>query len=233
MPMPNLSIPQFPDVPNLPGVPALARSIASQAGAGVNRLAALVGLPPIVTLAQPVWGVFDDQNRRVAIADSVRSMDYSSESRISDYPQEAGAFESYNKVKLPYSATVIMTVGGDMHRRSVFLSDLQKAKDSTDLYSIVTPEATYLNANIVGMRYSRTQRDGATLLTAELHIEEVRDTATAAFADNTKNPASSDPVSLGQVQAQPPTAAQSALFGPTSVVQGTTSPQNVTFTGAT
>jgi hypothetical protein len=221
MPMPILEIPEFPDVPDLPGVPAIARSLVSQVAAGVNGFAGLVGLSPLITLALPVWGVFDQNNVAVALADSVRTLDFDSESRVSDYPQEQGAFESYNKVQLPYASTVSLTCGGDASRRAAFLVALQAAKDSTNLYSIVTPEIVYLNANIVGLRYRRTTTDGATLLTVDLHLEEIRVTATAAFANtNTQNPASADAFSMGQVQGQTPSAAMSSLFGPVSAVQG-------------
>lgn len=222
MPMPILSIPPFPDIPDLPGVPALARSLTAQVGAGINGLLGQIGISPIVEVALPVWGVFDDNNDPVAIADSVRTFDFDSESRVSDYPQEDGGFESYNKVQLPYQAVVSLTCGGDTSQRAAFLAALQDAKESTDLYTIVTPEIVYTDANIVGLRYRRTERDGATLLTVDLRIEEIRVTATAAFGDdNTQNPASSDPINLGQIQAQPPSAGQAALYGPASVVQGT------------
>lgn len=221
MPMPILPIPPFPDVPDLPGVPPLARSLVSQVAAGINGLAGQIGLAPLITLAQPVWGVFDANNVAVAIADSVRSIDYNSESRVSDYRQEQGAFQSYNKVQLPYAAGVSLTCGRDVTSRSAFLSALQFAKDSTNLYSIVTPEIVYLNANIVGLRYRRTDRDGATLLTVDLHIEEIRVDATAAFANtNTQNPASADTLSQGQLQAGTPSAGMATLFGPASAVQG-------------
>lgn len=212
MPLPNLDIPQFPDVPNLPGVPALARSLVSQVGAGLNRFGALVGLPPLITLALPAWGVFDENNHPVAIADSVRGVDYHSESRVSDYPQEKGAFASYNKVQSPYQSSVSLTCGGNESRRAAFLAALQFAKDSTNLYSIVSPEVVYLNANIVALGYRRTSRDGASLLTVDLQIEEIRVSATAAFADNVQNPASADTVSQGQVQASTPTSSREAAL---------------------
>lgn len=219
--MPILEIPPFPDIPALPGVPPLARSLASQVGAGINRFGALIGLPPLITVALPVWGVFDENNLPVAIADSVRAFDYTSESRVSDYPQEQGAFESYNKVQLPYAAGVSLTCGGNESRRSAFLTALQFAKDSTNLYHITTPEIVYLSANIVALRYRRTDRDGATLLTVDLHIEQIRVTAAAAFGNtNTQNPASSDTLSQGQLQPGTPSAGMATLFGPTSAVQG-------------
>lgn len=221
MPMPILSIPPFPDVPALPGVPALARSLTASVAAGINGLLINAGLSSVsIALALPTWGVFDVNGLPVAVADSVRELAYHSESDVSDYPQEQGAFESYNKVQRPYIAGVSLTCGGDAARRAAFLSSCQAAKDSTDLFSIVTPEMVYLNANITELNYRRTTRDGAGLLTVDLHIEQIRVSASAAF-DNVLNPASAETASQGQVQALAPSAGMATLFGPTTALQGT------------
>ncbi|WP_227242394.1 phage baseplate protein [Paraburkholderia caribensis] len=164
-------------------------------------------------------GVFDDSGAPVAVADTVRAFAWNGDTRIADYPQEDGGFESYNKVLLPYAARVVMSCGRSEQDRAIFLSSLQDAKNSTDLYSIVTPEIVYQNANITGLNYRRETRNGATLLTVELIIEEVRVTAVAAFAE-VKNPAAANTQSQGQVQSQAPSAGMASLFGPASVVQG-------------
>jgi hypothetical protein len=140
-------------------------------------------------------------------------MQMRADSRISDYPIEQGLFESFNKVRLPYSAVVGLTCGGDQPRRTAFLNAIMDAKDSLDLCTIVLPEIVYFNANIIGYDYRREQRNGATLLHVDLHIEEVRVSVQTAFS-NVQNPASADPVSQGQVQATPPSASSAALYGP-------------------
>lgn len=212
MPMPNIVVPQFPNVPALPGVPTLLRAATGAALPAVNGLLINAGLGALaLALAPPAWGVFDDSGAPVAIADTVRALDYHGDSRISDYPQEEGSFESYNKVLLPYAARVALTCGRTEQDRAIFLSSLEDARRSTDLYSIVTPEIVYNNANITGLNYRRETKNGATMLTVELLIEEVRVTATAAFAD-VKNAAAADTQSQGQVQATDPTAARAAAL---------------------
>ncbi|MDN8883605.1 hypothetical protein Q0M56_13920, partial [Staphylococcus aureus] len=66
--------------------------------------------------------------------------------------------------------------------------------------------------NVVAYDTRREVRNGVTLLKVNTHLEEIRVTATAEFA-NTQNSASADPVSQGQVQPQTPTAEQNALIG--------------------
>jgi hypothetical protein len=229
MPMPDLDVPQFPNVPDLPGVPALLRSAAAPVLASVNALLITSGLSQFALgLAKPVWGVFDTSGNPVAVSDSVVDLDFASDSRISNYTQEAGAFNSYNKVQLPSEPRVHLACGGTIEERQAFLAAIDAAKQSTNLYNVVTPEATYLSMNVVGYGYHRDSRNGANLLIVALHLEEVRVTATAQFgqsgtgpalpASQVQNPASADPVSQGQVQALPVTSGQSVLFGPVSSV---------------
>jgi len=218
MPLPNLPVPQFPNVPALPGVPALARLAGTPVVTEINSLLISAGLGQLALgFAKPVWGIFDANNQPIAVADSVRAVQFRADSSVSDYPQEAGAFQSYNKVQRPYASVVSMVCGGDEQRRANFLSAIDVAKRSTDLYSIVMPEVVYNNANVVAYDYRREQRNGATLIIADLHIEEIRLNASAAF-DNVQNPASADPVSQGQVQATTPGASMAALYGPVSAV---------------
>ncbi|VWB88166.1 hypothetical protein BLA13014_04080 [Burkholderia aenigmatica] len=219
MPLPNLIVPDFPNVPPLPGVPQLPRapgeSLASFAISTV--LADAVGL--LQELLAPIWGIYDDQGAPIAVTDTVLTLEYRGDSRISSYPQEEGAFASFNKVQMPYDARIQLVSSKSSIERAAFLAAIEAAKQSTMLFSIVTPDATYENANVVGYNYRRTARNGVTMLVVELYIEEVRETGTAQFA-NTQNPSSQDAANLGQVQGQPPTAGESALFGPVSVTTG-------------
>ncbi|CAM2143823.1 Dit-like phage tail protein N-terminal domain-containing protein [Pararobbsia alpina] len=247
MAMPNLDVPLYPDVPNVAGVPPLFRSpdfpptddpgIDTSDGAAVSE-----------SSTPPVWGVFDSNGDKIAIADNVPAFGYDGTSRVSNAPMEQGGFAAYNKVQMPYDSHVRMTKGGALQDRSDFLEAIETAKQSTDLYSIVTPERTYLNANVADYNLRRETRSGATLLTVDLHIVEIRQAAAAQFsqtstsssssttgsgapvafsssstvslpADQVQNDASADPVSLGQVQSLAPFAGQSTLFGPLSQVQ--------------
>ena len=237
MPMPNLPVPLYPDVPDLPGVPPVLRDPSAVAPSAASTLLTADAIGVTQAAPAPVWGVFDSNRAPVAIADTVTALEYRSDSHISSYPQEKGAFGSYNKVQMPYASRVQLVCGRTAAERTAFLAAIDAAKQSTDLYTVASPEAIYSDANITGYDYSRQTRNGAALLIVNLHIEEVRQTGTAqmTYEDNTPtgsvtgkvrvnyftstaNPASADAVSLGQVQAQTPGAGQAALFGPTSSV---------------
>ena len=219
MPLPNLTVPAFPNVPNLPGVPPLIRAPGESLGSFAVSLITTDAIGLLEGLLAPVWGIFDEFGAPLAVADTALSVEYRGDSRISKYPQEQGGFADYNKVQIPYNARVQLACGGSDTRRASFLSSIEAAKQSTMLFTVITPDATYENANVVAYDYRRTTKNGVTMIVAELYLEEVRQTVVAQFA-NTQNSASQDSASLGQVQGQAPTAAQSGLFGPVSVTTG-------------
>jgi len=169
----------------------------------------------------PAWGIY--LNGALAIeADSILKLEHKATARVSNAPQEEGSFQSYNKVQAPYATRVQMTKGGNESERAAFLDALEAAKLSLNLYDIVMPEKSYLNANIVGYSYQRSARSGVTLLTCEVMLEEIRQASAPVFTQTAsgqtvqspvvaaKQPAGADPVNAGTKQPVKPTAAQSA-----------------------
>lgn len=226
MAMPILSVPLYPTVPLLAGVPALLRNPAA-AITNTLQMVEADALGALANVLAPRWGVFDSLGNPIAVSDTTLSVEFRADSRISSYSQEEGAFASFNKVQLPDVTRVQLVCGGSAIARAAFLAAIDAAKKSTTLYSVITPDATYANSNIVGYDYQRTTRSGVTMLVVTLYIEEVRQAGPAQFANsNLQNPASSDPISMGQVQVQPPSTGQAALFGPVSVVSGSSNATN-------
>ena len=164
--------------------------------------------------AGPQWGIFDDSGNPVVEPDSILGFEYRVDFRVSDYPVEDGGFGSYDKVSLPYGVKIAMTKGGSDSDRSDFLNAVQAALVSLNLYTVVTPEISYANANIVHYDYARQSRAGATLLLVDVWLEEIRVTGTAQTS-NTAAPSGADPVQGGTVSPQAPTSAQSSAVTPT------------------
>lgn len=200
----------FPNVPNVPGVPAIARSITVPTPQALE-VGAAGTLTDLLGFSAPVWGVFDQNGNKVLNPDSFLAFDYRNASRVSDYPQEQGAFASYNKVSTPYDVRVRMAIGADQASRTAFLAQCELMLKSIDLFNVVTPEATYINATLENYDYRRETNNGATMITVDMAFKEVRITATAQFsasasstplaADQVQSPGAADPVSDGQVQA--------------------------------
>ena len=88
-----------------------------------------------------------------------------------------------------------------------FLAAIEAAAASLALYNVVTPEKTYLNANIEHYDYRRTSRNGVGLLMVDVGLVEIRQVATTTFTQ-TAQPSGADQVNSGTVQATTPTPTQ-------------------------
>lgn len=176
------------------------------------------GTPP-----GPQWGIFDQGLKPVIVGDSCVLVDFRKQLRISDYPVEQGGFASYNKVATPYDFKMTFTKGGASSDRQDFLASVDALVNSLSLYNAVTPDVTYPNANAVSYGYTRTAVKGMTLLTVDIYLEEVRQTAKATFSStgvapvkDAKDPNAVSQVNDGPVQAYPPTDSQKAIVLPLS-----------------
>lgn len=214
-----MSLIPFPNVPNVPGVPAILRSITVPTpGALLN--AALGGIAEAI-FGAVVWGVFDQSGNAALVPDSFLDIDYKQDMRVSNYPQEAGAFASYNKVGTPYDCRVRMALGGDKASRAAFLAQLDTMLKAIDLFTVVTPEATYVNAALQNYNYRRESRNGASMLVVDLWFIEVRLTGIATFSQPSQ-PSGADAVSNGQVQTFPVSQSviSSVALPPTGAMAG-------------
>lgn len=133
---------------------------------------------------QPQWGIFLS-GKSVISADNVVGFEYKKDWTISDYPVEEGAFQSYDKVELPYDARVRFSCGGSLDTRTGFLKSVEDAAATLELYDVVTPTKTYQSANIVHLDYRQTASNGLGLMVVDVYLEEIRNTATATFSQTT------------------------------------------------
>lgn len=170
---------------------------------------------------QSQWGIFDDQGNQVVQPDSCISMEHpGKEHLISDYPVEQGAFESYDKVETPREITVRMAKGGSLLDRQQFLQSIEAIAGDLNFYTVVTPEVSYPSMNVSkAPDYSRRSDKGAGLITVDIHMMEIRVTATQGF-ENVQSPPSADPVNGGTVQPQTPAAAGVSTQTQSSILSG-------------
>lgn len=121
---------------------------------------------------QPQWGIFDaTTGSPILEADSVFSVEYARDYRISDYQQEQGAFFSYNKVQVPFQAKVSFLANA---LRYNFLAQIEPACASLGLVTVVMPEFAYPSANLTHYGFRREARRGKTLVLFDVWCEEVR-----------------------------------------------------------
>lgn len=129
----------------------------------------------------PQWGIFSQGGSPLLTASAVFGVEFGKEFRISNYPQEKGAFESYNKVELPFESKVVYLI--NKSTSAGFLQEVRDAVSKLDLVTVVTPEIQYPSANITGYRFRRTSRNGVELIQVEVGVEEVRIVATGQLSN--------------------------------------------------
>lgn len=179
---------------SLPGLPALPASVT------VFQQATLLiadALTLASALVRPQWGIFL-AGVPVILADNVVTLEYSQDWRLSTYPQEQGAFATYNKVAMPFSAKVRFSTGGTVQDRQAFLLSVAVIAGNLLIYDIVTPEQVYLHCNVVHYDYKRAAHDVG-LIAVDVWLEEIVLAGAATFS-NTQDPTGSARVDNGLVQ---------------------------------
>lgn len=151
-----------------------------------------------------IWGIYDKDGNLVLQPDNMMDFRYDNSSRISTFPTEEGSFASYNKVRSPFRAKVTMSVGGDSAAMEEFMARLDAVVDDTELYDIVTPERTYINANIEKVSYARAHNKGVNCIVAHMELMEVRQVspAYASVTINAKKPQAKDQKKSGKKQTE-------------------------------
>lgn len=187
--------PLYPNVPIALGVPPVLRLVGRQDAP----------VPPIRSGSSQLesalfqWGIFDQGGEPIVDADNVAGVDDGKEYRIANYPLEQGSFLSYNKVATPAEIRIAMSKGGTLSDRQDFLKTLKSLQGDLKLYNVVTPEEVFTNMNIANVRKSRTQSNGATMITVEVTLVEIRIAPAASFS-NSKSTSGASPVDNGPVQ---------------------------------
>lgn len=202
MPNPIIPLPQFPNVAQLPGVPQLIR--ANQAiGTAKLAIGAVQSFLGAAAQVGPTWGLFDDKGNLVIKPDSYLGFENSNDWKISDFPLQDGEFSSYNKVKLPYTASIKISKGGSLQDRKNLLDQIQAIAGDTKFYSVLTPEKTYPSVNVLRYTIRRMGREGAYFFAdLEIYFRNIQQTpsqysTTTANTVNAQNPAATPPQNLG------------------------------------
>jgi hypothetical protein len=133
--------------------------------------------------------------------DSIISMDYKREYKISDAPQELGAFQSYNKVQKPAVIHLRMAKGGSAADRDAFLAWIELQAAGTKLLAIQTPEQTYGGYCIQDFDYRKSSTDGAGIAIVDVEFLQVRETVVSTLGKATPSVASAQPMPQSEVDA--------------------------------
>lgn len=214
-------MPELVSVPNLDGVPPVLFAPGFAAGLALVQGDAPGALAAFSGAAGRQWGLFRN-GRMVIQADGVAAFDHKREWLISDYPVERGAFESYDKVVIPYDVRFVFMAGGSDENKNTLLRSVTSIAGDLNVYDGVMPEKVFPNLNVIHYDLSRTAQRGVGLLMIALWCQEVRQTTTSAGVSNpsatgsigqTAAPSGADPVDGGTVQARDATPAEMSGVG--------------------
>lgn len=225
-----MSLIPYPQVPAYPGVPTIPRTAPGEPSINIALSNLNAKLP--TTATAPTWGIFDSNGDPLYTPTNIStlstfSIGFSRAMNISDFPIEAGAagqgaaFASFNKVWQPANPIVTLAISGSDQDLSAFLATLDAATISTNLYTVVTPDASYVGYSIESYSYQRTAQRGATMLMVEISLKEILQVQPAYSSvaptpiNSPQSPAAVPPVNSGLVVPATPAqaSASSALRG--------------------
>lgn len=198
-------MPEQVNVPDVDGVPA----VAFAPGSGGDIILAAADAPEVAFLAGglgPQWGIFRG-GVPVVVCDTIVGFDHKADWAVADFPIERGAFESYDKVAIPFDVRLVFTAGGSAAKRAALLASLKTVVGDLNLYDAVTPETVYPNVNFIHLDYRRSAQQGVGLLTVSVWCQEIRQVASSANGGanapgNTAEPSGANQVNGGTVQAE-------------------------------
>lgn len=195
----------MPDVPNLPGVPPLSSYAPNN-----TVLAFADAIASLILGSGPQWGIFLNGDQAFDY-NSIVDFDYKQDFPVSDYQLEDGAFQSYDKVQLPFDVKVRVASGSSASDREALLSSVRAAANTLDLYDVVTPEQVYSSCNITHIDFKRTSNNGVGLIIIDIWFIEIRITSTSTFS-STQQPSVAGQQNSGNVSpATPDQQAQANL----------------------
>jgi hypothetical protein len=179
----------------------------------LNALAIIADSLPNINPPVPIYAILQsDTFLPLTVPSSWGEFSAKSESALSDYPQERGAFQPYNKVKRPKVVTVSLTKTGSDLARFAWLAAIeqQEAQFPTQLYTLISPDGVYVDYTIQALGYTKRPDRGSNILYLEIVFTQIPAIEVAVTSD-TVAPKSGPVQQIGQLFTRATTAAETAL----------------------
>lgn len=116
---------------------------------------------------------------------------------------EQASFSSYNKTAAPNELPLVLGFEGSDARLSSVLDTLEKLRDGTDLFSVVTPTKEYENMTLERFDFNMSRESGYGVLYANCVFFEVKE-STVEYSKY--DPSDYDTVNTGSSTTRTPTA---------------------------
>lgn len=188
----------------------------------LNALALVASALPNLNPPTPIYAIVaSDTFIPLTIPSSWGEFSPKYETQLSDYPQEQGAFQPYNKVKRPQTVNVTMIkTGSDVARFAWFTAiRQQEALNPTQLYTLISPIGVFADFTIASMSIDVRPDRGSNITYLNILFTEVPQIASSDGSYQNTLSAKSNPVAqIGQVFTTAVTAAQQALVKATAFI---------------
>lgn len=148
------------------------------------------------------WAILNERDQLFCDYDTIEAVDNSASANVPTEPQEGGVLYAYDKVPQPSTVSVTLLFKGDYVKQNAAIDIINKANNSTERFTIVTPECVYENMTVNGYSESRTATANMNMLTVTVNFIEVRSgnltNRTASYTP--RNPTSATKVDEGRKQ---------------------------------
>lgn len=192
--------------------------------AALDALALVASAIPNVNPPTPIYAIVaSDTFIPLTIPSSWGEFSPKYETALSDYPQEQGAFQPYNKVRRPKQVRVTLVKTGSDLARAAWLAAIeqQEANNPTQLYTLISPQGVYTDYTIAGLEnVTRKERGSNMLYLNVLFVEIPAIDAGAGIFDNVLDAKSGPVAQVGRVFTSAATAAQNALINASKFILG-------------
>ena len=196
----------------------------------VAQIAALQALSfaasqlPTLNPPTPIYAIVaSDTFLPLAIPSSWGEFSAKYETQLSDYPQEYGAFQPYNKVRRPTEVNVTMIKTGSDLARFAWLAAIQQfeALKPQQLFTIISPQLIATDYSLSGLAYETRPDRGSNILYLTLRFTEIPQIPSSTGTYTNAQEAKSGPLQqLGQLFTNAAGAAQTALANAKSFIMG-------------
>ena len=152
---------------------------------------------------QQISGALGIPSNLVPVFASTVDFEYAQDWPISNYPQEQGAFQSYDKVTLPFDVKIKLAAGGSATNRQSFINACLSISNSITLFDVVTPEWVFNSCSCTHIDWRRDASRGVTLIAIDLWFQQINVVSTTNYS-NTQQPGNAGQQANGNAQPMTP-----------------------------
>lgn len=177
---------------------------------------------PSLNPPTPIYAVVSsDTFIPLAVPDSWGEFSAKYETQLSDYPQEQGAYQPYNKVRRPTEVLVQLIKTGSDLARFTWLAAIQQqeANNPQQLYTLISPQLIATDYSLSGLSYETRQDRGSNKLFLNIRFTEIPQIPSSLGTYTNVLEAKSGPLQqIGQLYTNASSAATTALVNAKSFV---------------